>query len=69
MRQPNTNSQLLLTVPEVALILRTGPARVRQYVREGKLLHILHGRRILIPSSEAGRFVYEQSQRRLLMDE
>ena len=38
----------LYTVLEVAEILRTGPARVREYVRLGTLESRRHGRRILI---------------------
>ena len=38
----------LYTVVEAAEILRTGPARVREYVRLGTLESRRHGRRILI---------------------
>jgi hypothetical protein len=38
----------LYTVLETAEMLRTGQARVREYVRDGKLQSRRHGRRILV---------------------
>jgi Helix-turn-helix domain len=38
----------LYSVAETAAILRTGQARIRQYVRDGTLQARMHGRRILI---------------------
>jgi Helix-turn-helix domain len=52
----------LYTVMEVAEILRTGPARVREYVRLGILESRRHGRRILILGSSVRRYLGITSQ-------
>jgi hypothetical protein len=47
----------LYTVAETAEILRTGQARVREYVRDGILQSRRHGRRILILGISIARYL------------
>jgi Helix-turn-helix domain len=47
----------LYSVAEAAVILRTGPARVREYARNGTLEYRNHGRRILILGSSIAKFL------------
>jgi mRNA degradation ribonuclease J1/J2 len=47
----------LYSVREVAILLRTGPARVRAYVQTGILTARRHGRRILILGSSLARYL------------
>jgi hypothetical protein len=47
----------LYTVAEVATLLRTGQARIRQYARLGVLKHRQHGRRILIIGASIARYL------------
>jgi Helix-turn-helix domain len=47
----------LYTVAETAEVLRTGQARVREYVRDGILQSRRHGRRILILGISIARYL------------
>jgi hypothetical protein len=47
----------LYSVAETAAILRTGQARIRQYVRDGTLQARMHGRRILILGASIARYL------------
>jgi excisionase family DNA binding protein len=47
---------------EFAQAVGTGINRVWQLVREGRIRHIKHGRRIVIPISEVDAFLERESQ-------
>ena len=47
----------VVSVREFAEAVGTGERRIRDYVREGLVRAIRHGRRIVIPETEVNRFL------------
>jgi excisionase family DNA binding protein len=60
--EPSTIPRKTYKPAEFARAVGTGINRVWQLVREGRIRHIKHGRRIVIPISEVDAFLERESQ-------
>jgi excisionase family DNA binding protein len=57
----NSKESLVLTVPEVAKILRVSPGTVYNAVKRGDLPHINIGKRVIVPRVQLERWLEQQN--------
>lgn len=59
---PDSASREVISVPEFAHLIGTGEKRVRRYISQGKIRILNHGRKVMIPRNEVGRFLDRESK-------